>query len=75
MKHLRKKLQIIQNFPLFLLQAYVNVLKKLQAYAKKILFFSIAKEFHNLHKTMGQGVISPWYNEHDEPTITPKGSK
>jgi len=47
----------------------------LQAYAKKIPFFSIAKEFHHLHKTMGQGTISPWYNERDEPTTTPKGSK
>jgi hypothetical protein len=75
MKHLRKKLQIIQKIPLFLLQAYVNVKKKLQAYAKKIPFFSIAKEFHHLHKTMGQGTISPWYNERDEPTTTPKGSK
>jgi len=24
---------------------------------------------------MGQGIISPLYNERDEPTTTPKGSK
>jgi hypothetical protein len=47
----------------------------LQANAKKNPFFSIAKEFHHLHKTMGQSIISPWHNECDEPTITPKGSK
>ncbi len=47
----------------------------LQAYANFFPFFSITKEFHHLHKTMGQGTISPWHNEHDEPTTTPKGSK
>jgi hypothetical protein len=53
-KHLQKELQMIQNFPQFFLQAYANVKCILQAYAKKIPFFPIAKELHHLHNRRGK---------------------
>jgi len=63
------------NFPSIYFTIICKCFKKIASIRKKIPFFSIAKEFHHLHKTMGQGIISPLYNERDEPTTTPKGSK
>jgi hypothetical protein len=42
-KHLRKKLQIIQKFPLFLLQAYVNVKKNRKHMQKKFHYFQLQR--------------------------------
>jgi hypothetical protein len=67
-KHLKKELQMIQNFPQFFLQAYANVKCILQEYA--FFFLSFQSQRSSTTYTMGGGSTSPWHKQHNELITT-----
>jgi hypothetical protein len=67
-KHSQKELQMIQNFPQFISQAYANVKCILQAYVIFFLFFQLQR--NSTTYTMGRGSTPPWHKQHNKLITT-----